>query len=204
MNPVLMWLRSHPAERTALVVIVLLVLGGLWEFLSHRSEAPAPSPTPAAGVTSTPGAGNPATPGPTPTPSPPVGSMPPATELSAAKSVATNFLVILNSPRYNQTQAQLQERERPYVTDDMYAQLGPQGDGESWWYEQATKDHEVDTATVSQLTPEGYAADGTLGFLARVQITKDTDDGSSSGLAAYEVFLVDNGSNWLVSSDSAG
>lgn len=202
MNPVLMWLRSHPAERTAIVVLALLVVGGLWEFLSHRSGVPAPSPTPAAGVTSAPsGLTNPT---PTPTPSPPVGSMPPAAQLSAAESVANNFLVILNSPRYNQTQAQLQARERPYVTGDMYQQLGPQGDGESWWYQQATQDHEIDTATVSQVTPEGYAADGSLGLLARVQITKNTDSGSSTSLVAYEVFLTNNGSDWLVSSDSAG
>jgi hypothetical protein len=130
--------------------------------------------------------------------------MPPAAQLSAAESVATSFLVILNSPSYNQSQAALQAKERPYVTDNMYAQLAPQGDGESWWYQQATQDHEVDAASVTQLTPEGYAADGTLGLLARVQIAKNTDNGSSTSLSAYEVFLTEESSGWLVSSDSAG
>jgi hypothetical protein len=202
MNPVLMWLRSHPAERTAIVVLALLLIGGAWEFLSHRTGAPSPSPTPAAGVTSTPGTGS--APTPTPTPLPAVGSTPAAPQLSAAESVATSFLVILNSPRYNQSQSQLQAQERPYVTDAMYAQLAPQGDGESWWYQQAIEDHEIDTASVTQLTPEGYAADGTLGFLARVQITKNTDKGSSTSIVAYEVFLTGGSSGWLVSSDSAG
>jgi hypothetical protein len=197
MNPFLMWLRSHPAERLALGIFVLVVLGIGWQVLAHRGQASTgqagPSPTASAPAGTVPGT----------SPAPTTGSTPSSDDLAAASDVAGQFLVALNTYRYDDGIYTLDQRVRPFVTDNLYYANGfdkPSVPG----FGKRRDLHEVDTPTVTKLTSEGYAANGQIGFLARVNIEQKTDQGTTKVSSAFELFVVRQTNGWRVDSFTPG
>src|SRR5205807_7871370 len=95
MNPFLMWLRSHPAERLAIGILLLVIVGIGWQVLAHRGQASTTQATPSPPGSSVAGT----VPGDTPVPT--TGATPSTDDLAAASDVATKFLVALNMYRYD-------------------------------------------------------------------------------------------------------
>jgi hypothetical protein len=201
MSPLLMWLRSHPAERLAMGIVLLLGIGIGWQVVVHRGQ-PSSSQASTTGPTTTPVAGAGPGAGPAASPSPSVGSSPSPQDLAAATGVAQQFLVALTSYRYDDTPYTLGQRVRPYVTDLLYS--GGHLGEPSAPYGKRPDLHEVDTPTVTSARSEGYSAWGQLGFLARVRIEGKTDQGTSTQDQSYELFLVRQSDRWRVDSYTAG
>jgi hypothetical protein len=193
MNPFFMWLRGHPAERVALLVIALVLVGVIWQVAAHRGQSsggPQAMASPSAAATATP----------FPMPSP--GTTPAAADLDAAGAIARQFLIALNTYRYDDTPTSLSQRVRPYVTDQVYK--GQFSQPSDTTYQHHPELHEVDSPQVTKLTPEGYTAAGSLGFLARVSVEVKTDQATTTAPEqAYELFVdrLRDGS-WRVSSFS--
>jgi hypothetical protein len=197
MNPFLMWLRSHPAERLAIGIFLLVVLGIGWQALAHRGQTANPQVTPSPSGTSLGGAA----PGASPIPS--SGGTPAATDLAAASDVATKFLVAFNTYRYDDSPSTFGQRLQPLITDRLYhgEHLDLPSDPT---YGRHPELHEVDTPTVAKLTSEGYGADGQLGFLARVSIQEKTDQWTATVTSAMEFFMVRQPDGWRVDSFTPG
>jgi hypothetical protein len=191
MNPFFMWLRAHPAERIALLVVGLVLIGAVWQIAAHRGQSPS-----AAQPSASPSALGATTPAPTPTP---LGS-PSAVDLEAASTAARSFLVALNTYRYDDTPTSLGQRVRPFVTPQLYSSQFSQPSDPT--YQRHPEQHEIDTPQITRFTPEGYTATGSLGFLARVTVEVKTDQGVTTGPEqAYELFVVrQQDGTWRVSS----
>jgi hypothetical protein len=192
MNPLVMWLRGHPAERLALGIVCLVAVGMAWELWVHRGD-PALSAQPAA--TSSPPAGQLASRGPT------FGTAPAPEELARATGVARLFLEALETYRYDDQPTTQAQRVRPYISDALYVTSFSQP-GNS--HSTRPDLHETDTPTMTSLSPEGYAADSQLGFLARVTVTRQTDQEKSIATHSYELFMLPQNGGWLVNDFKIG
>lgn len=195
MNPLLMWFRAHPAERLALGVVLIVVVAVLWQVLSSRGGAPPARhagtavPTPVATM-------------PTAVPTQVLGSTPGPQDLAAATDGARGFLTALETYRFGDGDTSTGNRVRPYVTDALYAS----------YFSSPTNApghkrpdlHEVDTPTVTQLSSEGFGADGSLGFLARVSVSVKTDQGTSSRVDRFELLMTQLSTGWRVNAFTVG
>jgi hypothetical protein len=197
MNPFFMWLRSHPAERLAIGIFLLVVLGVGWQVLAHRGQA---SPGQVAATPST-SSGIGVTPGTSPIPS--SGGTPSADDLAAASDVATKFLVAFNTYRYDDSPYTFGQRLKPFITDRLYREdnLDLPTDPTFGRHPEL---HEVDTPTVTKLTSEGYAPNGQLGFLSRVSTQEKTDQWTATVTSAMEFFIVRQPDGWRVDSFTTG
>lgn len=182
MNPFMMWLRSHPAERIALVIVGILVVAVVWQVAAHRAQ---PSASPSTAPTTAPTSVASSAPPPTATVTP--GTTPGPAVLEAASVAAKGFLVAITTYRYDDTPATLGQRVRPLVTDQLYSQSFSRAADPT--YNRHPELHEIDTPQVIKFTPEGYTPSGTLGFLARVATQVQTDNGTTTAPEqAYELF----------------
>lgn len=193
MNPLIMWLRGHPAERLAIAIICLVAVGIGWQGWAHRgSQAASPQPT------TTPAASSVA---PSRPPTPVFGSTPDPQLLQQATDVTRQFLVALETYRYDDQPSAQGQRVHPFVSERLYSASFTQPSNNR------TKQaglHEVDTPAVTRLTPEGYSATGQLGILARVSVQRKTDQDTRTEEHPYELFLIQQGNGWKVDDFTAG
>lgn len=191
MNPLFMWLRAHPAERLAIVIVCLVGMGIGWQVWLHGgTQTTAPQPTASAAPIGT-----------TPSPTPLFGSTPGPQQLGVATDSARHFLEALETYRYDDNPRTQGERVRPYVSDSLFSTLFSQPSNA---HSTRPDLHEIDTPTVTKLTPQGFAADGKLGFLARVSVERKTDQGTKTEEHAYELFLLQQGNGWKVNDFTPG
>jgi hypothetical protein len=185
-----MWLRGHPAERLAILIAGLVITGAIWQlWIHHVSTAAASQPASQAGQLSS----SPAL--------PQFGSTPPADQLDHASAVARQFLVSMETYRFDDNPSSQGARVRPYASQTLYNTLFSQPSNS---HSGRPDLHEIDQPTVSQLTSEGYAADGQLGFLAQVDIVRTTDQGATHEQHAYELFLITEQRQWKVNDFTLG
>jgi len=169
-------------------VVAALVLLGLGLVLSAcggsegkavtqpRPSSPAPAPT-----TSPPPAMSPAV--------VPGTRQPPPDQLLAAARVATAFLAAYTTGPGCETNRQLVARLRPYLTQRLATEL-------SWSAAPPCTALGPSVGHLAQLTSEGLAPDGRLGFIAQVQATlTDSGQGERVGL---ELLLVREPGGWRV------
>lgn len=195
MNPLVMWIRAHRAERLALAVLLIVVLAVLWQVASSRGGSP-PARQARTAVTT------PAATVPTAAPAPQLGSTPAAQDLAAATDGARNFLMALETYSFGDSPTSTGSRVRPYVTDALYTSYfsGPTNAAAHMRPDL----REVDTPTVTELTSEGFGADGSLGFLARVSVNVKTDQSTSTHVDRFEVFLTQVSTGWRVNAFTVG
>ena len=192
MHPILVWLRTHPQERLALLgaalVGVFLVVG-----LCHRSAGSGGVVTPAPASSTGTVARPTAPPSAAPT-SPPVGSQPEPASLAAAEQVVRAFLGAYVSSRYDDTPQAMVQRMSPYATSAFLSTFAATAT-----VSQLSPDrHEVAAGTVTQLVPLGFDVGGQLGFAALVTQTVTGDAGQSSQTGSIDVYLVEASGGWRV------
>ena len=114
---------------------------------------------------------------------------PPQAQLVAAAQVATAFLVAYTTGPGCETDQQLVARLRPYLTQRLATEL-------SWSAAPPCTALGPSVAHLTQLTSEGLAPDGRLGFIAQLEAAPTTTgQGEPVGL---ELFLVREPGGWRV------
>ncbi len=114
---------------------------------------------------------------------------PPPDQLLAAARVATAFLAAYTTGPGCETNRQLVARLRPYLTQRLATEL-------SWSAAPPCTALGPSVGHLAQLTSEGLAPDGRLGFIAQVQATlTDSGQGERVGL---ELLLVREPGGWRV------
>jgi hypothetical protein len=215
-NPAAMWLRSHPAERWGLTLLGLLAAAALLLVASGhllpsppsgRAGSPNAVPRPSGVPTAPATASVPAQPVPTAVAGPAAaptgatlpreGSLPDPASLVQARAVASGFLVAYDSYRATDPPDGLRRRLRPFDTDAFDQQVG-RSSGAAYLRQQQADHHQVATARVLSLDPEGFAANGELGFVASVEQDVRSDQGTTSQHWYYEVFLARTPAGWRV------
>lgn len=195
------WLRAHPRERTLIAAAVLLVACGLGLHLLAPGLGAAPlgvqqsatRPQPAAA----PAIATSATTAPTPSSSPPQVVQPVPAELAQAEAVARAFLVAYGSYRYDEPEAALPERLRPYVSAELEARLAGASSGAAQRQQMAAR-QEVATASVERLSSLGLAPDGHLVLVAQVRQSLSSTQGQTTSSRYLELFMVRTPAGWRV------
>ncbi len=156
--------------------LVLSACGGGEAVTRTRPSSPAPAPT-----TSLPPAMSPAV--------VPGTRQPPPDQLIAAAQVATAFLAAYTTGPGCETDQQLVARLRPYLTQRLATELSQSAAPPCTALGPSV-------AHLTQLTSEGLAPDGRLGFIAQLEAAPTTTgQGEPVGL---ELFLVREPGGWRV------
>jgi hypothetical protein len=114
---------------------------------------------------------------------------PPSDQLVAAARVAAAFLTAYATAPGCESDQQLVERLRPYITERLAAELSQSAAPPCSMLGPSV-------GRVVQLTSEGLASDGSLGFIAQVEVTY-TNSGQEETDGA-ELFLRHQADGWKV------